>query len=306
MTKHIPVLLTQTIELLQPKRGGTYIDATLGGGGHTLLLLEALGEGTVLSIDQDLAAIALFIELLQQKKWKKSGDAEFIKGKLKLILQRGNFKNIKDFVQMHKLTDIKGIMADLGLSSDQLEDNARGFSFMSEGELDMRMSDDIQVKAKDLLNGLYKKEMNKLFEMYGDLEFADRLVNKILDFRKEQPLTTADQLKDIIRKVVPAAMRTKIRNPEARVFQALRIAVNDELNSLKQLLENGFELLCPGGRMAVISFHSGEDRIVKTFFQAEIKAGNAEQVTELLRPESLEILENSRSSSAKLRVVSKI
>ena len=306
MTKHKPVLLTQTIELLEPQRGASYIDATLGGGGHAMLLLEAMSEGTLMAIDQDSAAIGMFIELLETKKWQKSGDDEFSKGKLKLILQRGNFKDIKEFAQMHKLTNIKGIMADLGLSSDQLEDTARGFSFMTEGELDMRMSDDIQVKAKDLVNGLYKKELNKLFEMYGDLEFADRLVNKILDFRKEQPITTAAQLKDIIRKVVPASMRTKIRNPEARVFQALRIAVNDELNSLKQLLENGFDLLDHGGRMAVISFHSGEDRIVKTFFKSEIEGGNAEQVTELLRPESLEILENSRSSSAKLRAIAKI
>ena len=169
----------------------------------------------------------------------------------------------------------------------------------------MRMSPGLNVKASDLLNGLYKQELIKLFGIYGDIEFAPQLVNEILKERAKEPINTTKQLRAVIQKVVPYSRRKQVRNPDSRVFQALRIAVNDELNALREMLPQAFAALADKGRLAVISFHSGEDRQVKTYFKELIQAKQAEWVTEMTRPVTAEVVKNPNSSSAKLRVIAK-
>ena len=290
---HTPVLLEESIKALNVKPKGFYIDCTLGDGGHSSKILSQLSsQGLLLSIDRD------------------SNSIDFVKSYYDIpenwIIAKGNFSNIKEILlseDVERKPD--GILMDIGLSSRQLEEpNGRGFSYQAENEpLDMRMDRTLNVSALDLLKVLEEHELVKLFRLYGEERYAKSIAKAIKE--NISGINTVGDLTSLIYKVVPVAQNNK--NPSRRVFQALRIAVNDELNGLKQGLDNAFEILSAHGRLAVISFHSLEDRIVKDFFNKQEEEKKGEALTK--KPTSAtqkEKKKNPRSSSAKLRTLRKI
>lgn len=290
---HTSVLLQQTIEALNVQAGKRYIDGTLGGAGHTSRILEA--GGIVLGIDQDQDALD-YVEKelrIENKEWRG-----------RLTLARGNFKDIDLIAKEHAFDNVAGILLDLGISSHHVDEASRGFSFQKEGPLDMRMDQDLQVTAGDLVNALTKGELYELFIKLGEERFARSIVAEIISKRKIKKIETTTELAEIIRKAVP--FTKKDVNPATKVFQALRIAINDELNSLIEALPKAVALLAPGGRLAVISFHSLEDRIVKRAFLEYAEKGLGTIVTKKpIVPDEEEIARNSRSRSSKLRVFEK-
>ncbi len=290
---HVPVLLNETIESLNIQSNGFYIDCTLGDGGHSFEILKRLSpEGLLVSIDRDQHAIDFV------KKYYKDSLAD----NWKLI--RSNFSKIGDVVQRFDRRP-DGILMDLGLSSRQLEEShSRGFSYLeSEEPLDMRMDEELGVKAKDLLVVLSEKELTRLFQVYGEERFAGRIAREIK--KSIEDINTVGDLTGLVYRVVPAAHQSS-KNPSRRVFQALRIAVNDELNSLKEGLDSSFEILKSSGRISVITFHSLEDRIVKEYFNSIAESGKGSPLyKEIIAPTDNEIEKNPRSASAKLRVLIK-
>ena len=304
--QHVPVMLQETLEALNIKSGGTYIDLTLGGAGHFENILKLLkNKGTLIGIDKDQKAIENALEKLGPFK-EVDGNFIKVKGSLKIILMKANFARIKELLAKLKVHQVDGILADLGLATDQYQIGL-GISYLEDAPLDMRMESGLQVTATDLLNGLFTKELEKLFWELGNFTFAKRLAKEVVLQRKEKPITTTRQLTGIIQKIVPYNSRTGTnKHPEAKVFQALRIAVNQELQNLQQLLPQAFETLAPGGRMVTIAFHSGEDRIIKEYFNNLKESGKAKFIEKLLKPKSSEIDINKRSHSAKLRVIEKI
>lgn len=260
---HIPVLLNEVVKGLEVKPGGKYIDCTYGGGGHFRAIQKA--GGIVLGIDQDLEAHASV---------------------------QGNFAHLKEIAIKNGFDQVDGILMDLGVSSHQLETDYRGFSFNREAKLDMRMDPVNQtVTAADLINAGSEKELANLFFKYGEERFAKVIAREI----KKTKIETTNQLAEAILRVRHKGKSDRT-HPATRVFQALRIAVNDELDSLEKALPQALELLKPGGKLAVISFHSLEDRIVKNFMKK----------SELIRPTKEEINENPRARSGKLRIIKKI
>ena len=286
---HTSVLLQETINQLQIKPGAKYIDGTLGGGGHTTEILK-LG-GKVLGIDVDDEALA-YVQ-------NKAGNDE------DLVVVKGNFKDIETLAKENGFDQVAGILLDLGISGHHVDTAERGFSFMKAGPLDMRMDHTLQVTAADLVNGLTRQELIDLFTRYGEEPFAKSIANHIVEERKVKRIETTTELSDIVRKAVPFSK--KGINPATKVFQALRIAVNDELNSLITALPRAVSLLESGGRLAVITFHSLEDRIVKrTFIEFEEKGFGTIITKKPIVPSEEEITTNSRSRSSKLRVFEKI
>jgi 16S rRNA (cytosine1402-N4)-methyltransferase len=282
---HISVLLNETIEALQVKPGEKYIDATLGGGGHTSEILK-LG-GKVLGIDQDQDAL------------------DFVRGKLgadkNLVLAKGNFKDIASLAKDNGFKDLSGILFDLGVSSHHVDEADRGFSFNKDGPLDMRMDRDQKIKASDLIQTLTKGELYELFTKLGEERFSRSIIESIIRARQIKKIETTTELAEIISKAVP--YRQKGINPATRVFQALRIAVNDELNSLAEALPEARDLLGANGRLAVITFHSLEDRIIKHRFKDWAEEGLGTVITKKpIIPSEEEIEINKRSRSSKLRV----
>lgn len=289
MNFHTPVLVDEVIDYLNIQKGCWYIDATLGGGGHTCLILEKGGK--VLGIDQDPQAILEVAKKFNQAIAEK-----------RLILNQGNFANIKKIVNDET---ISGVLFDLGVSSYQLS-SLRGFSFSKDAPLDMRMDPKIGVQAADLINGLYEGELADLFGRLGEEKFAKKVAGKIVEERKLRKIETTKQLADLIISVKHRRVHDKI-HPATQVFQALRIAVNDELNNLKIALPQALNVLGKEGRLLVISFHSLEDRIVKNFFRVMEDKGMVKILTKKpITPSENEILSNPRSRSAKLRAVEKI
>lgn len=291
---HIPVLLNETLTYLNIKPEGFYIDCTLGDGGHSFEIFKRLNsKGLLLSIDQDQNALD-FVN-------------EYYKNEIKSnwILKKSNFSKIDSLVDsLNRKPD--GILMDLGLSSRQLEDSHnRGFSYLEEDEpLDMRMDTDLGVKAKDLLIVLPEKELVNLFTVYGEERFSRRIAKEIK--KNITNINTVGDLTRLVYRVVPAAHQSS-KNPSRRVFQALRIVVNDELNSLKEALDKSFKLLNSKGRICVISFHSLEDRIVKNYFNNLVESGEGVLLTkENIAPTDQEVRDNPRSASAKLRIIEKI
>ncbi|MFQ5493216.1 MAG: 16S rRNA (cytosine(1402)-N(4))-methyltransferase RsmH [Candidatus Dojkabacteria bacterium] len=298
MTKHKPVLLKQAVSSLQVEPGGVYLDATLGGGGHFLAIMKLMnGSGRLVGVDQDNNAIEAAKKLLVDGGFKKEGSDWHKKG-MKVFLLSANFRHLPNLMESIGEESFDGILADLGMSTDQLFDSPRGFSFGRQGELDMRMSQNLTVTAADLLAGLYKKELEQLFKTYGDVYKSGAIAAEIVKQRKRSPIKTTRHLKKLVGKISPSS--------EAKVFQALRIAVNDELNALKDFLPAAFKALNAGGRLAIINFHSGEDRVVKEFTNEKVESGDAKYTAKLIRPDALEIKENPKSRSAKLRVIEKI
>jgi 16S rRNA (cytosine1402-N4)-methyltransferase len=299
--RHEPVLATEVIDFLRPAPGRTIIDGTLGGGGHSSLLLR--GGARVIAFDRDPEALA------------------HTKGQLALFGEQftaveGNFSDAPAELARIGVASIDGILLDLGVSSHQLDTASRGFSFMREGPLDMRMGNS-GVKAADLVNTASADELARIFREYGDEPRAIQFASRIVRAREKKPLETTAELAGLI-----AAGRQGPRHPATRVFQALRIAVNDEIGSLERALPAFASLLAPGGRMAVITFHSLEDRIVKHFFRKHALAEidnptwpapkpNPERLFEALTPRSVtaspaELASNPRSRSARLRVVERL
>lgn len=296
---HIPVLLNETIEALHIDPDGTYVDCTFGGGGHSRAILDKLGPGgRLFAFDQDPDA------------------RQNLPGDERLVFISHNFRHLQRFLKLEGVMAVDGIMADLGVSSFQFDEAERGFSTRYNAELDMRMDPRQSLTAFEVVSSYTEQRLHKLFEQYGEVTNARTLAKTIVQKRNVASLKTIDDFKNALREIVKG-------NPNkyfAQVFQALRIEVNDELGALKEMLQQIPSLLKPGGRVAIITFHSLEDRLVKNFFRRgsfdepdENPFINTESVNELavitkkpVTPSAEEIKENSRSRSAKLRVAEKV
>lgn len=307
-TYHVSVLLREVIEALRVQPGKQYIDATLGGGGHSLEIIQH--GGVVLGIDADEEAILEVKKILRDKDIKTLGEKKenalhiSVSQYPNISLVRGNFKDIDTIAKTTGFERVDGILFDLGVSSHQLEEAERGFSFRKEGPLDMRMDQGLQVRARELVNGLGKGELYELLTKLGEEQFARSISAAIVEERKKKPIETTGDLEKIVRRAVP--VRGSTIHPATRVFQALRIAVNDELHSIREALPKAFTLLNGGGRIAVISFHSLEDRIVKNYFREIVQEGRGRLVKEKpIIPSDTETEHNPRSRSAKLRIIEK-
>jgi len=299
MTQHIPVLPQEVLEGLAPKRGGIYVDGTLGGGGHTELLARAVGpSGMVLAMDRDLKAIDAAEALFKQKR---QTDPELAV----VRLAHANFRDFPDALRMLEIEKVDGVLLDIGLSSDQIADRERGFSFDSEGPLDLRFDITEGFPAYEHLEKWSEERIADIIYEYGEEKFSRRIARKIVERRQEgNPVRSARELGELVRKCVPMQRKTNLRStpidPATRTFQALRIAVNDELGSLTAFLKQVGSFLKPGGRIAMISFHSLEDRIVKNAFREDPLL---ESVTKKpITATEEEIIRNPCARSAKLRV----
>ena len=307
---HIPVLLNQTIESLNIKPGGVYVDCTLGGAGHsTEIVKRLLPGGTLIGIDQDENAIKAAGEKLAPYK-------EHIK------LVRSNFRNLKNVILEAGFDKVDGILMDIGVSSHQIDEEDRGFSYMHDGPLDMRMDRSAAVTAESLLNTADFQRLKEIIRDYGEEKWADRIAKFICQEREKYRIETTYQLVEIIKMAIPAAARREGGHPAKRTFQALRIAVNDELNVLETTLYDAVEMLKEGGRLSVITFHSLEDRIVKNIFNKLEKpctcppqipvcvCGKKPQLKVLTKKpliaDEKELEYNSRSKSAKLRAAERL
>lgn len=301
---HTSVLLQEAVDNLQVIPGGMYIDATLGGGGHTREILKRGGK--VLGIDQDMDAIQHFDSILRDKdirivgKEDKDSPTIVVSQYPNITVVHGNFENIHEIAVQNGITEVSGILMDLGVSGHHFDTGERGFSFMSDAPLDMRMDQTKGSTASDLVNGLTQKELEEVFYKFGEERNGRRIAQAIVSERKTYPITTTKQLAELIKKNTRGFEKI---HPATRVFQALRIAVNDELHVLQTGLIEGIKLLSPKGRFVVISFHSLEDRIVKHLFQEFEKEGKGKIIAKKpIIATDEEVSQNSRSRSAKLRV----
>ena len=310
--EHYSVLLNESIDGLNIKPDGVYVDCTLGGAGHSSVILSKLNEnGHLYAFDQDRIAIENAEAML----------ATYIeKGMVTLI--KANFRNIKEELETLGVYGVDGILYDLGVSSPQLDQAERGFSYRYDAPLDMRMDQEQELTARVIVNEWPFGELVKIFYRYGEEKFSKQIARKIEKIRETQPIETTGELVEIIKDCIPAPARRKGGHPAKRIFQALRIAVNDELSAIEDSIEDGLKMLNFGGRMSVISFQSLEDRIVKVLFK---EASSKEDTLPLLPilpeeyeadyklisrkpilPNEAELSENSRSQSAKLRIIERI
>ncbi len=300
--RHNPVLLEEVLEHLGLKPGAVVMDGTLGSGGHAAAILEKIGpEGKLIGFDQDPAAIARCRELFR--------------GEPRVILVHENFRNLEKVFLKLKVTAFDAVLLDIGASSEQLADGKRGFSFQTEGELDMRMNPEVGPKASELLAQMSEAQLADLFYYYGEEHHSRRFARVIVEARRQHPLRTTEDLIHVLEQAIPAQLRFKKgkrpswarRHPATKVFQALRIGVNDELNALKEGIAGAFHHLAKKGRLGVISFHSTEDRIVKQQFRKWADEDQGELIfRKPVVAKRSEILNNPRSRSAKLRVIEKI
>lgn len=302
---HIPVLLENVLDGLAISPGGVYLDGTCGGGGHAAKIAERLDRGMLLGIDRDPDAVSAASKRLAGFNAK---------------VVRGNYSDMRDIARVEGIECFDGILLDLGVSSYQLDCPERGFSYHSDAALDMRMSKE-GISAADIVNNSSEVELRRILYDYGEEKFAPGIARAVIKFRETKPVETTSELADIVRESIPARFRRE-KNPCKKTFQAIRIAVNREFEHLEKALEDGFELLSPGGRFCVITFHSLEDRIVKRSFAGKCRGctcppdfpvcvcGNtpaAKQVTRKpVEASPREQAENPRSRSAKLRIIEKI
>ena len=309
---HLPVLAEEVMSMLAPVPGSLQIDCTLGGGGHTERILEATDpDGRLLGLDADGAAVARVRERLAPR----FGD--------RLVLRQANFRQLAEVAPEAGFSDADGCFFDLGLSSFQLADTDRGFGFRAGGPLDMRFDTSRGVPAGELLATLSTDELTALFRRYGEEPKASRIARAIVDARRTAPVGTAEELAALVEQVVPPNPRIPRRtHPATRVFQALRIAVNEELEALQAGLAAALDLLRPGGRLVVLSYHSLEDRIVKRFFNAERRGcvcppeapvcvcGHEPRLRLVTRPSmtptDAEVEANPRARSARLRAAERL
>ncbi len=306
---HVSVLLQECLEGLDIKPDGLYVDGTLGGAGHSSEIAKRLTTGRLIGIDRDPVALAAAAQRLEPYKEK-------------VTLVHSNFCEIAQVLEDLQIPGVDGILLDLGVSSPQLDDGERGFSYMADAPLDMRMNSQDALDAKTVVNTWSQEELCRILYDYGEERYAPRIASAICRHRENRPIETTLELVDIIRGAMPPAALREKQHPAKRSFQAIRIAVNDELGSVEKVMKDAIPLLNPGGRLAVITFHSLEDRIVKTAMTAASKGctcppsfpvcvcGKKPQVQLISRKPIVasaeELEENPRSRSAKLRVCEKI
>jgi 16S rRNA (cytosine1402-N4)-methyltransferase len=284
-TQHVPVMAQEVIEWLRPMAGQTFVDGTLGGGGHTRLLAEAVGPtGSIIALDRDPVAVDRAAEELSE---------------LPVRPLAANYSDMPEVLAGLNVNQVDGILLDLGLSSDQLADANRGFSFQSSGTLDLRFDTTRGEPAWKLIGRLSAEHLADLIFTYGEERFSRRIARRIVEARKANPIQTADELSRVVRGSVPRSRDERI-DPATRTFQALRIAVNEELKWLEVALRRLPDCLKPGGRLAVISFHSLEDRPVKESFRSDARLNVLTRRP--IRPSESEVAANPRSRSAKFRV----
>lgn len=297
MEYHNPVLLKETVDGLNIKPDGVYVDVTFGGGGHSREIISRLGgNGKLIAFDQDEDALQNVIH-----------DDRF-------LLINENFRNIKRFLRFHGIKKVDGILADLGVSSHQFDVAERGFSTRFDAELDMRMNQKSDISAYHVVNEYDEHDLKRVFLEYGELKNGGAMANVIVSARKDKQIKDSEHLKQVLAKFLPAHKSNKIL---AQIYQAIRIEVNQEMEVLKEFLEQSLELLEVGGRMSVISYHSLEDRLVKRFFRNGMFEGEPERdffgnyevpfkiIEKLIVPDAAEIASNNRARSAKLRVAEK-
>lgn len=314
MTKHTPVLLGEAIEQLNLKMGGVVVDATLGGGGHTHEILKKIGSnGKLIAIDLDARAVERFKARNQRNK-QEIGE--------RIFLANGNFSDLGKILDELKIKKIDAILADLGWSSDQLENPEYGMSFLSDAPLDMRLGKSRELTAEHIVNRYPTKDLEKIIRDFGEEKFWKIIAEKIDERRKEKPIKNTGELAQIIKSAVPPKYRHGRIHPATRTFQAFRIEVNQELSNLEKFIPQAIEALNVSGRLAIISFHSLEDRIVKNSFKKaaagcvcpkdfpKCTCGKDPQIRIITKhpisPSDKEIRDNPRSRSAKLRVCEKI
>lgn len=310
--KHITVLLNEAVDGLNIKPDGTYVDCTLGGGGHSGLILSKLSEnGKLYSFDQDITAINFNKDKFEEEN--ELGKINFIKS---------NFRNISEELNKRNILGVDGILYDLGVSSPQFDNADRGFSYNYDAPLDMRMDQSQSLTARDVVNDWSYEQLVRIFFRYGEEKFAKSIARRIEKIRQQTPIETTGQLVDLIKEAIPAKARRKGGHPAKKTFQAIRIAVNDELGALEESLEQALDLLNPGGRISVITFQSLEDRLVKVMFKQktslpELPPGlpvipDSQKVEYKLItrkpivPSEDEITHNNRAHSAKLRIIEKL
>lgn len=308
--KHTSVLYGECIHHLNIKPDGIYVDGTLGGGGHASGICEKLSEkGTLIGIDRDQDALDAASKRLESFSCKK----HFVKS---------NYSNIKAILEELDIPAIDGVLLDLGVSSFQLDNHARGFSYMQDAPLDMRMNTDDSLTAEEVVNQYSEKELTEIIKAYGEERWASRISQFIVKARKEKRISTTFDLVDIIKGAIPAAARREGPHPAKRTFQAIRIEVNDELGQLERAVEEFCDVLAPGGRACIITFHSLEDRIVKDIFNLRAdpctcpiefpmcvcnKVADLKKITRKpIIASDAELEMNPRARSAKLRVAEKI
>lgn len=308
---HRPVLLDECIESLSIKSNGTYLDGTLGGAGHSLEILKRLDKGTLVGIDQDEFAIETASERLRK-----------VQSNAKIVLIKGNFRNMAQLLRENGINGVDGILLDIGVSSHQLDEAQRGFSYKQDAPLDMRMDRSRETDAAMIVNTYEEKEIREIIRQFGEENWAARIASFVVKARETGRIETTGQLADIIKAAIPAKARREGPHPAKRTFQALRIAVNDELGALTDAIDSAVQILKPEGRLSIITFHSLEDRIVKNEFNKREKpctcppsfpvcvCGKKPEVKVLTRkpilPSKEELEQNPRSRSAKLRTAQKI
>jgi len=307
--RHTSVLFSESIENLNIKPDGIYVDGTLGGGGHAAGICGKLGpEGTLIGIDRDADA-------LDAAKTNLAGYG------CRKIFIRDNYSNIKEILEQQNIDKIDGALLDLGVSSFQLDNEERGFSYMKPAPLDMRMNADDHLTAEEVVNTYGQKELTEVIRKYGEEKWASRISDFIVKARAKSPIRTTEELVEIIKAAIPASARREGPHPAKRTFQAIRIEVNDELGQLEKAVGEFMDVLAPGGRLCIITFHSLEDRIVKEKIMARLNpctcpkelpvciCGKRADIRKIsgkpIIPGDEEITLNPRSRSAKLRVVEK-
>ncbi len=308
---HVTVLLNEAVDGLNIKPDGIYVDATLGGGGHTKKILEQLTTGHLYSFDQDQVAIDY-----NQEQLKDAIDSN------KLTLIHSNFKNLTEELNKLHIQTIDGIVYDLGVSSPQFDDGQRGFSYRFDARLDMRMDQSNPLDAWEIVNHWKYEQLVRIFYRYGEEKFSKRIARSIEQIRDQKPINTTGELAEIIKDAIPMGARRHGGHPAKKVFQAIRIAVNDELSVLEESLEQAVKLVGVNGRISVITFQSLEDRLVKTMFKEvtslpelppnlpivpkEMEPDFKNITPKPILPKENELEGNHRSHSAKLRIIKRI
>ncbi|WHY79240.1 16S rRNA (cytosine(1402)-N(4))-methyltransferase RsmH [Neobacillus sp. WH10] len=310
MFEHTTVLLNEAVEGLNIKSNGIYVDCTLGGAGHSSLILTKLGAGGKLyAFDQDETAIAN-----AKEKLSEFGD--------RLVIIKSNFLHLKEELEKRGIYKVDGVLYDLGVSSPQLDTPERGFSYHYDAPLDMRMDNEADISAYDVINHWAYEDLVRIFFRYGEEKFSKQVARKIEAARAVKPVETTAELVELIKEAIPAPARRKGGHPAKRIFQAVRIAVNDELAVFEQSLEQAIDLLNPMGRISVITFHSLEDRICKATFKKASETPNLppglpiipDEYKPILKlvsrkpilPSEEEVEQNNRARSAKLRIAEKL
>lgn len=302
---HTTVLLNETIDILNINPNGVYVDCTLGGGGHSKLILTNLTQGKLISIDKDINAINNFKNINSNYENQS-------------ILINDSYANIKNIISNHNISSVNGIIFDLGVSSPQIDTAQRGFSYHNDGILDMRMDISQTKDAKHVINTYSHKQLCNIFRLYGECKYVKKVADLICDTRQTQEINTTLQLVDLIKQGLPKKELTKNKHPAKQFFQAIRIEVNNELDDLKKALNDAIEMLAINGRVAVITFHSLEDKIVKDIFKkyttsklpAYLPISESDVkykiVCKPIKPSLTEIHNNKRARSAKLRSIERI